>query len=91
MLYNYLGTLHASIVLQNGENASHNLTAICGESILLCWFAKHVNPNAYDFSYSTNNGTSSLTINAAMPQGTTNSVYLLCWEIYMSGVTQNLV
>ena len=70
----YTGHLPSSIVLQNGENASHNLTAICGNQYCYAGLPSAFNPNAYDFSYSTNNGTSSLTINAAMPQGTTQTL-----------------
>lgn len=70
----YTGHLPSSIVLQNGENASHNLTATCGNQYCYVGLPSDFNPNAYDFSYSTNNGTSSLTINAAMPQGTTQTL-----------------
>lgn len=68
----YTGRLPSSITLQNNENKSYKLTSTCGNQYCYAGLPNAFNPSAYDFSYNTNNGTSSLTIESTTPQNNIN-------------------
>lgn len=68
----YTGSLPNNITLQNNENQMHKLTSICGNQYCYAGLPSAFNPNAYNFSYTTSSGTSSLTIQSVTPQNNIN-------------------
>lgn len=70
---NYINFLPSAIILQNGENRYDTLIATCEKlNSQYCTFGLRNNAIAYDFSYSTHNGSSKLTFLAATPPNPNN-------------------
>lgn len=68
----YTGRLPSNITLQNNESQTHKLTSTCGNQYCYAGLPSAFNPNAYDFSYTTSSGTSSLTIQSVTPANNIN-------------------
>lgn len=63
---NYTRNLPSSIILQNGESRSDILTSVCGNQYCAFGLMSN-NAGSYDFSYSTHNGSSKLSLVANTP------------------------
>lgn len=64
---NFIGRLPDSITLQDSQKVLHTLTPNCGNQYCYFGLPSAFNPSSYDFSYSTNGGSSTLELLATQP------------------------